>query len=68
MEKQNNLTFAINIKNICVETALTLDWHHVDHSLKPSNKITKLVWTLYLQQTDQCLKPIICITPILCGH
>ena len=54
MEKtnQNNLTFAVNIKNIRVETALTLDWPHVDHSLKPLNKITKLVWTLYLQKTD----------------
>ena len=50
--KQNNLTFAVNIKNIHAEAALTLHWPHADHSLKPLNKITKLVWTLYLQQTD----------------
>ena len=49
---QNNLTFAVNIKNIHAETALTLDWPHADHSLKPLNKNTKLVRTLYLQKTD----------------
>ena len=50
--KQNNLIFVVNIKNIHVETALTLHWPHADHSLKTLNKITKLVQTLYLQQTD----------------
>ena len=45
--------FTLNIKNICAETALTLDWPHVDHSLKPlNNKNTKLVWTLYLHNMD----------------
>ena len=44
--------FAVNINNICVETTLTLDWPHADHSLKPLNKITKLVRTLYLQKMD----------------
>ena len=41
--------FAVNIH---AETALTLDWPHVDHSLKPLNKNTKLVRTLYLQKMD----------------
>ena len=42
--------FTLNIKNIHVETALTLDWPHVDHGLKPLNNknTTKLVRTLYL--------------------
>ena len=52
MEKQNNLMFVVNIKNIHAETALTLHWPHANHSLKPLNKITKLVQTLYLQQMD----------------
>ena len=41
MEKQNNLMSVVNIKNICVETALILHWPNVDHSLKTLNKITK---------------------------
>ena len=41
MEKQNNLTSVVNIKNIRVETALTLHWPNADHSLKTLNKITK---------------------------
>ena len=31
----------VNIKNIHVETALTLHWPNVDNSLKTLNKITK---------------------------
>ena len=34
MEKQNNLTSVVSIKNIHVETAVTLHWPNVDHSLK----------------------------------
>ena len=51
---------------MCVETALTLDWPHVDHSLKPlSNKNTKLVWTLYLHNVGSNLAIHLSDTPFI---